>query len=116
MATAGQKAAKVKAARKSTENTQVVRSARQRETENTQVIRSKNYSELADNPKSNKGMGFKAAAKAAAKSAGVSPERGAAIVAAGRAKASKKAVAANPNLKKVPTKGSHKTKSGAFKK
>lgn len=63
-----------------------------------------------------KGMGFKAAAKAAAKSAGVSAERGAAIVAAGRAKASKKAVAANPNLKKVPTKGSHQTKGGTFKK
>lgn len=98
MPTAGQKAASMRAAKKTSKKS---------------IDTSVNYTELAE---SKKGMGFKAAAKAAAKSAGVSVQRGAAMVAAGRAKASKKAVAANPNLKKVPTAGSHKTKSGTFKK
>jgi len=51
--------------------------------------------------KSKKGMGFEAAAKSAAKGAGVSLERGRAIIAAGARKASTKAIKANPNLKKV---------------
>lgn len=50
---------------------------------------------------SKKGMGFKAAAKQVAKKQGVSQDRANAIIAAGARKASKKAVAANPNLKKV---------------
>lgn len=48
-----------------------------------------------------KGMGFKAAAASVAKKQGVSKESAAAIIAAGARKASKKAVKANPNLKKV---------------
>lgn len=48
-----------------------------------------------------KGMGFKAAAASAAKSAGVSPNAGAAIVAAASRNASPAAKKANPNLKKV---------------
>jgi hypothetical protein len=51
--------------------------------------------------KSRKGMGFEAAASSAAKSAGVSKERGRAIIAAGARKASAKAKRANPNLLKV---------------
>jgi hypothetical protein len=51
--------------------------------------------------KSKKGMGFNAAARSAAKSAGVSAERGRAIIAAGARKASPAAVKKNPNLKKV---------------
>jgi len=99
MPTAGQKAASMRAAKKASTKSAVDKSV--------------NYTELAE---SKKGMGFDAAARSAAKSAGVSAERGRAIVAAGRAKASKKAVAANPNLKKVPTKGSHKAKGGTYKK
>lgn len=58
--------------------------------------------------KSKKGMGFDAAAKSAAKSAGVSEERGRAIIAAGARKASAGARKKNPNLNKVsgmPKKG-----------
>jgi hypothetical protein len=51
--------------------------------------------------KSKKGMGFNAAARSAARSAGVSEERGRAIIAAGARKASAAAVKKNPNLKKV---------------
>jgi hypothetical protein len=51
--------------------------------------------------KSKKGMGFKAASKSAAKSAGVSEERGRAIIAAAARKASPAAKRKNPNLKKV---------------
>jgi len=63
-----------------------------------------------------KGMGFKAAAASAAKSAGVSPKQGAAIVAAAAQKASPKAKAANPNLKKVAAKGTMKGPGGKFVK
>lgn len=48
-----------------------------------------------------KGMGFKVAQKQIAKKQGVSMQRAGAILAAGARKASKKAVKANPNLKKV---------------
>lgn len=48
-----------------------------------------------------KGMGFKAAQKSIAKKQGVSMERAGAILASGARKASKKAIKANPNLKKV---------------
>lgn len=48
-----------------------------------------------------KHVGFKAAAKAAAKKAGVSEARGRAIIAAGARKASAKAKARNPRLKRV---------------
>ena len=65
--------------------------------------------------KSKKGMGFQAAAASAAKSAGVSEERGRAIVAAASQKASPAAKKANPNLKKVPRKGTKKQKGGAYK-
>lgn len=99
MPTVGQKAASMRAAKKTKSKSAVDKSV--------------NYAELAE---SKKGMGFDAAARSAAKSAGVPVERGRAMIAAGRAKASKKAVAANPNLKKVPTKGSHKTKGGTYKK
>jgi hypothetical protein len=51
--------------------------------------------------KSKKGMGFNAAAKSAAKSAGVSEKRGRAIIAAAARKASPAAKRKNPNLKKV---------------
>lgn len=51
--------------------------------------------------RSHKGMGFDAAAESAAESAGVSKERGEAIVAASTRKASPTAKKANPNLKKV---------------
>jgi hypothetical protein len=51
--------------------------------------------------KSRKGMGFDAAAKSAARSAGVSEARGRAIIAVGARKASAKAKRANPNLLKV---------------
>ena len=50
--------------------------------------------------KAKKGMGFKAAQKSIAKQ-GVSMKSAGAILAAGARKASKKAVKANPNLKKV---------------
>ena len=60
--------------------------------------------------RSRKGMGFQAAAASAARSAGVSPKQGAAIVAATSRKASPAAKRANPNLKKVamPKKGGAK--------
>jgi len=45
--------------------------------------------------------GFKKVAAGIAKKQGISMERASAIVAAGARKASKKAVKANPNLKKV---------------
>lgn len=48
-----------------------------------------------------KGMGFKAAQTAIAKKQGISKERAGAILAVGARKASAKAKAANPNLKKV---------------
>jgi len=48
-----------------------------------------------------KGMGFKAAQKQIASRQGIGMERAGAILAAGARKASKKAVKANPNLKKV---------------
>jgi hypothetical protein len=48
-----------------------------------------------------KGMGFKAAQKSIAKKQGVGMKSAGAILAAGARKASKKAVKANPNLKKV---------------
>jgi hypothetical protein len=48
-----------------------------------------------------KGMGFKAAAASVAKKEGMSKADAAAVIAAGARKASKKAVKANPNLKKV---------------
>jgi len=51
--------------------------------------------------KSKKGMGFKAAQKKIAAKQGIGMERAGAILAAGARKASKKAVKANPNLKKV---------------
>lgn len=51
--------------------------------------------------KSKRGMGFDAAAKSAAQSAGVSEERGRAIIAAGARKAGKAAQKRNPNLLKV---------------
>jgi len=51
--------------------------------------------------KSKKGMGFNAAARSAAKSAGVSEARGRAIIAAGARKASAAAKRKNPNLLKV---------------
>ncbi len=50
--------------------------------------------------KAKKGMGFKAAQKSIAKKQGVSMKSAGAILAAGARKASKKAVKANPNLKK----------------
>ena len=46
-------------------------------------------------------MGFKAAQKSIAKKQGVSMQSAGAILAAGARKASKKAVAANPRLKRV---------------
>jgi hypothetical protein len=46
-------------------------------------------------------MGFENAAASAAKSAGVSKERGRAMIAAGARKSSAKARRANPNLAKV---------------
>lgn len=48
-----------------------------------------------------KGMGFRAAAASVAKKQGLPMKRAEAIIAAGARKASKKAVKANPNLKKV---------------
>jgi hypothetical protein len=51
--------------------------------------------------KAKKGMGFKSAQKSIAKKSGVSMERAGAILASGARKASKKAIKANPNLKKV---------------
>ena len=51
--------------------------------------------------KSKKGMGFKAAQKKIAAKQGIGMERAGAILAAGARKASKKAIKANPNLKKV---------------
>ena len=48
-----------------------------------------------------KGMGFKAAQKKIAAKQGIGMERAGAILAAGARKASKKAIKANPNLKKV---------------
>jgi biotin carboxylase len=62
-----------------------------------------------------KGMGFKAAAKSAAKSAGVPLKRGQAIVAAASLNASPAAKKANPNLAKVAGKKATKVtkKSGS---
>jgi len=62
--------------------------------------------------KSKRGMGFDAAAKSAARSAGVSEARGRAIIAAGARKASAAAKRKNPNLLKVSgvKKGSPKKK------
>ena len=51
--------------------------------------------------KAKKGMGFKAAQKQIAKKQGISQERAGAILAAGARKASKKAIKANPRLKRV---------------
>jgi len=51
--------------------------------------------------KAKRGMGFEAAASSAAKSAGVSKERGRAIIAAAARKASPAAKKRNPNLLKV---------------
>lgn len=51
--------------------------------------------------KSHKGMGFKAAEKSIEHKEGVSKERAGAMLAAGARNASKKAKAANPNIKKV---------------
>lgn len=48
-----------------------------------------------------KGMGFKKAQASIAKKQGIPMERAGAILAAGARKASAKAKAANPNLKKV---------------
>jgi hypothetical protein len=69
-----------------------------------------------------KGMGFNAAAASAAKSAGVPPKAGAAMVAASTRRASPAARKANPNLKNVAmpkraamprTKGKRGGKSGS---
>jgi hypothetical protein len=60
--------------------------------------------------KSRKGMGFNAAAKSAARSAGVSEARGRAIIAASARKASPAAIKKNPNLKRVPGVGKKKRK------
>jgi hypothetical protein len=98
MPTNGQKAATMRAAKKTSRKSTVDETV--------------NYTELAE---SKKGMGFDKAAKSVAAKQGIPAERARAVIAAGRAKASKKAVAANPNLKKVPTKGSHKTKGGTYK-
>jgi hypothetical protein len=51
--------------------------------------------------KQKKGMGFKAGAKAIAEKQGVSLKSASAILASSTRKASPKAKAANPNLKKV---------------
>ena len=51
--------------------------------------------------KAKKGMGFKKAQQQIAKKQGIGMERAGAILAAGARKASKKAIKANPNLKKV---------------
>lgn len=53
-------------------------------------------------------MGFAAAAHEAAEKAGVSEERGRAIIAAGAHKASAKAKVHNPRLTKVAGVGKHK--------
>lgn len=98
MATAGQKAAAMRAAKKVPAKKVVDKGV--------------NYEELAE---SKKGMGFDKAAASVAAKQGLPIKRARAIIAAGRANASKKAVAANPNLKKVPTKGSHKSKGGTYK-
>lgn len=55
----------------------------------------------APSERSHKGMGFDAASHAAAKSEGVSEERGDAIIAASAHKASAAAKKKNPNLLKV---------------
>ena len=55
-----------------------------------------------------KHIGFKAAAAKAAKGAGVSLKRGAAIIAAGARKASTKAKRINPRLKRVKGKAKGK--------
>ena len=63
-----------------------------------------------------KTMGFaKAAAKVAAKGK-IPTKRARAIIAAGAQRASAKAKKANPNLKKVATKGSKKQSDGTYKK
>jgi hypothetical protein len=55
-----------------------------------------------------KGMGFKAAQSQIASKSGVSKQAAGAILAAGRRKASAKAVKANPNLKRIAMKGQTK--------
>jgi len=65
--------------------------------------------------KAKKGMGFNKAAASAAKGAGVSLERGKAIIAASAQKASSKAKKKNPNLTKVAGVGK-KGKRGAGQK
>ena len=55
-----------------------------------------------------KHIGFKAAAAKAAKGAGVSLKRGAAIIAAGARKASAKTKRINPRLKRVKSKAKGK--------
>jgi hypothetical protein len=62
-----------------------------------------------------KGMGFKAAAASVARKQGVSPDRARAIIASGAQNASAKAKKANPNLKKVATKGAKKQSGGTYK-
>ena len=62
-----------------------------------------------------KGMGFAKAAATVAKKQGVSSKRARAIIAAGAQKASTKAKKANPNLKKVATKGSKKQSGGTYR-
>lgn len=57
-----------------------------------------------------KHRGFKAVQKEISKKQGVSMERAGAILAAGARKASKKAVAANPRLKKISGVGKKKGK------
>lgn len=67
------------------------------------------------NPEKKKVTGFTNVAKSIAQKQGISEERARAITAAGAQKASPAAKKANPNLKKVPTKGSKK-QNGTFKK
>lgn len=62
-----------------------------------------------------KGMGFSKAAAAVSKSQGIPASNARAIIAAGAQKASAKAKKANPNLKKVPTKGSKKQAGGGYR-
>jgi 3-oxoacyl-[acyl-carrier-protein] synthase III len=62
-----------------------------------------------------KGMGFKAAAKAVASKQGIPPAQANAIIAAGARKASPAAKKANPNLKKVGAKKVPAKKASASK-
>ena len=61
----------------------------------------KSYDKKGQSMKGKKHPGFKAVQAKVAKRQGVSMERAGAIVAAGARKASKKAVRANPRLKRV---------------